>query len=181
MRKSIFIIASLLLSVSAANAQGTSAELGDGNVATGVVAPTQGVSSESGKEQVLTKEAAGSQDVYSETAKSLIPTVKAGNDIKLKIGGFFRAEYYVDSREIVGACDDLFGFFPEDKVYDSNGKDLNGVVRQNISTQATRLTTTFEGPKLGKADSKAYIEFDFSGGNSVNVRLRQAWAKLTWQ
>ena len=66
-------------------------------------------------------------------------------------------------------------------VYDSNGKDLNKVVRQNISTQATRLTTTFEGPKLGKADSKAYIEFDFSGGNSVNVRLRQAWAKLTWQ
>ena len=141
----------------------------------------QEVAPDSAKLQNQTSTNTASQDVYSETAKSLIPTVKAGNDIKLKIGGFFRAEYYVDSREIVGACDDLFGFFPEDKVYDSNGKDLNKVVRQNISTQATRLTTTFEGPKLGKADSKAYIEFDFSGGNSVNVRLRQAWAKLTWQ
>ena len=73
----------------------------------------QEVAPDSAKLQNQTSTNTASQDVFSETAKSLIPTVKAGNDIKLKIGGFFRAEYYVDSREIVGACDDLFGFFPE--------------------------------------------------------------------
>lgn len=130
------------------------------------------------KSTELTKE---THDISSESAKDLIPTIKLGNEIKLQLGGFLRTEYYVDSREIIGACDGLFGFFPADHVYDSNGTDLNKVIKQNLSTQATRLTATFDGPKLGKASSKAYVEFDFSGGNTVNVRLRQAWAKLGWK
>lgn len=133
------------------------------------------------KGQTSTGSTVSTQDISSETAKELIPAIKFGDEIKVRLGGFFRAEYYIDSREIVGASDDLFGFFPEDKVYDANGDDLNEVVRQNLSTQATRFTTTLDGPKLGKANSKAYVEFDFSGGNTVNVRLRQAWAKLIWQ
>ena len=133
------------------------------------------------KEQVSKETTSNTQDITSETAKDLIPVVRFGDDIKVKLGGFFRAEYYVDSREIVGACDGLFGFFPQDKVYDANGDDLNEVVRQNFSTQATRFTATVDGPNLGGAKSKAYVEFDFSGGNAVNVRLRQAWAKFIWQ
>ena len=117
------------------------------------------------KEQVSKETTSNTQDITSETAKDLIPVVRFGNDIKVKLGGFFRAEYYVDSREIVGASDGLFGFFPQDKVYDANGDDLNEVVRQNFSTQATRFTATVDGSNLGEAKSKAYVEFDFSGGN----------------
>lgn len=146
-----------------------------------VIVSAQNVSTETVKEQTPTEATTTTQDVTSETAKDLVPAIKFGDEIKVKFGGFFRAEYYVDSREIVGACDDLFGFFPEDHVYDNNGDDLNDVVRQNFSTQATRFTATLDGPKLGKANSKAYVEFDFSGGNAVNVRLRQAWAKFIWQ
>ncbi|MBP5458379.1 MAG: hypothetical protein J6Y37_17955 [Paludibacteraceae bacterium] len=146
-----------------------------------VTVNAQEVTKEATKEQNTKEVVASTQDVSSETAKELVPVVRFGDDLKVRLGGFFRAEYYVDSREIVGACDDLFGFFPEDKVYDKDGEDLNDVVRQNFSTQATRFTATVDGPKLGKANSKAYVEFDFSGGNAVNVRLRQAWAKLSWQ
>ncbi|MBR5971484.1 MAG: hypothetical protein IK017_02400 [Paludibacteraceae bacterium] len=133
------------------------------------------------KGQSSTVSTVSTQDISSETAKDLIPAIRFGDEIKVKLGGFLRAEYYVDNRELVGACDGLFGFFPADHVYDANGDDLNEVVRQNFSTQATRLTATLDGPKLGKASSKAYVEFDFSGGNTVNVRLRQAWAKFNWQ
>ncbi|MGL4293147.1 MAG: hypothetical protein ACRCSQ_06190 [Bacteroidales bacterium] len=114
------------------------------------------------------------------TARELIPVVRFSDNIRVKFGGFVRAEYYIDSREMVGAVDDLFGFFPERKDYDPNGKDLNAVVRQNISTQATRFSALIEGPDLLKAKSSAYFEFDFTGGNAVNLRLRHAWVKMNW-
>ena len=121
------------------------------------------------------------QNVTSATAKELVPAVKVGNDIQVKFGGFVRAEYYIDSREIVGAVDDLFGFFPENKRLDANGKDLNAVVRQNLSTQATRFNALFTGSDIFNAKSSAFFEYDFSGGGSVNLRLRHAWAKLNWE
>ncbi len=130
---------------------------------------------------LLSTATASAQDITSETAKELIPTISFGKDINVKLGGFLRAEYYVDERDAVGSEEGLFGFFPKDDEYDEDGHNLNRVVKQNFSTQATRLTATLDGPKLGKADSKAYVEFDFSGGNFVNARLRQAWAKLTWE
>jgi hypothetical protein len=99
---------------------------------------------------------------------------------EVKLGGFVRAEYYIDSRETVGAVDDLFGFFPENKRPDKNGDDLNAVVRQNFSTQATRLNALFTGTDIFNAKSSAFVEYDFSGGGTVNVRLRHAWAKLSW-
>ncbi len=121
------------------------------------------------------------QEQTSETAKELIPTVKFNDHIKVKFGGFVRAEYYVDSRTVKGAVDDLFGFFPENKVYDPDGNDLNAVARQNLSTQATRFSALATGPTFLNAQSSAYFEYDFTGGNTVNLRLRHAWAKLNWE
>lgn len=124
---------------------------------------------------------AKSQEVTSSTAKEIVPVVKFSDNIQAKFGGFVRAEYYIDSREIVGAVDDLFGFFPENKNTDANGEDLNAVVRQNLSTQATRFNALLTGPTFLNAKSSAFFEFDFTGGNAVNARFRHGWAKLTWE
>jgi len=124
--------------------------------------------------------------------KPLIPVVKLSDNVQVKLGGFVRAEYYLDSRETVGAVDDLFGFFPEnEKKNTGDGKDQNEVVRQNLSTQATRFNALFTGPDALNAKSSAFFEYDFSGGaatqattgatNSVGLRLRHAWAKLAWK
>lgn len=114
------------------------------------------------------------------TEKPLIPVVTLSKDVNVKFGGFMRAEYYVDSKEMVGALDDLFGFFPEKPVYDTNGKDINNVVRHNFSTQATRFNALFTGPSVFNAKSSAFFEFDFTGGNSVNLRYRHAYGQLSW-
>lgn len=121
------------------------------------------------------------QEVTSSTAKEIVPIVKLMDNIHVKFGGFVRAEYYIDNREIVGAVDDLFGFFPENKRLDANGKDLNAVVRQNLATQATRFNALLTGPDLLKAKSSAYFEYDFTGGSTVHLRLRHAWVKLSWE
>ena len=44
------------------------------------------------KEQVSKETTSNTQDITSETAKDLIPVVRFGDDIKVKLGGFFRAE-----------------------------------------------------------------------------------------
>ncbi|MBO7427837.1 MAG: hypothetical protein J6U08_03915 [Paludibacteraceae bacterium] len=181
MKRNIFYkaLTLFLLYTATVNAQEVQSEAIKNQEATEAVVSAGSASSKDAKRQESIETI--NKDITSETAKDLIPTVRFGDEIKVKFGGFLRAEYYVDSREIVGGGDDLFGFFPEDKVYDKNGEDLNAVVRQNFTTEATRFTATVDGPKLGRASSKAYVEFDFSGGNTVNLRLRQAWAKFVWQ
>lgn len=139
---------------------------------------------------ILGSAAIKAQDV-SPAEKPLIPIVRLSDNVQVKFGGFVRAEYYVDSRETVGAVDDLFGFFPENKSLDANGEDKNAVFRQNLSTQATRFNALFTAPDVLKAKSSAFFEFDFSGGattqsstgatNSVGLRLRHAWVKLAWK
>ena len=128
---------------------------------------------------------------------SLIPIVKLSENVQVKFGGFVRAEYYFDSRETVGAVDDLFSFFPENVKKDANsGDDLNAVSRNNLSSQATRFNALFTGPDVWNAKSSSFFEFDFTGGgagvgtsgagtstgitNAVGLRLRHAWIKLSW-
>lgn len=114
------------------------------------------------------------------TEKPIIPVVTLSKDVNVKFGGFMRAEYYVDSKEMVGVLDDLFGFFPEKPIYDQNGEDITNVVRHNFSTQATRFNALFTGPLVFNAKSSAFFEFDFTGGNSVNLRYRHAYGQLSW-
>ncbi|MBP6284606.1 MAG: hypothetical protein KA373_04225, partial [Paludibacteraceae bacterium] len=113
--------------------------------------------------------------------KPIIPVVTLNKDVTVKFGGFMRAEYYVDSREMVGAIDDLFGFFPEKVNLDANGDDINAVVRHNFSSQATRFNALFGGPSIFKAKSSAFFEFDFTGGTNVNLRYRHAYGQLSWK
>ena len=110
----------------------------------------------------------------------VIPIVKLSDNVTVKFGGFVRAEYYFDSRKVVGAIDDLFAFFPDKHLYDDEGNDINKVFRNNLSTQATRFNAAFTGPDVLKAKTTAFFEFDFSGGNTVNLRLRHAYIKLNW-
>ena len=131
------------------------------------------------------------QNTEIKEASPLIPVVKLSDNVQVKFGGFIRAEYYFDSRETVGAVDDLFSFFPENEKKDAiSGDDLNAISRSNLSTQATRFNALFTGPDIWKAKSSAFFEFDFSGGagtqastgatNPVGLRLRHAWTKLSW-
>lgn len=115
------------------------------------------------------------------TVTPIIPLVKLGDNVTVKFGGFIRADYFIDSRRPVGAVEDLFCFFPSNFSYDAQGKDLNDIFRSYLSTQATRFNALFTGPDILKARSSAFFEFDFTGGNTINLRLRHAYMKLNWK
>ncbi|MCD8164921.1 MAG: hypothetical protein LUE93_01580 [Bacteroides sp.] len=118
------------------------------------------------------------QDIE-QSGKSLVPQFKIAKDVNVQFGGFVRAEYIIDNREVVGYVDDVFGIFPKNKVYE-DGVDINKQLNQSFSTQATRWNALFTTPDVLGAKSSAFFEFDFTGGNRVNLRLRHAWLKLAW-
>lgn len=102
--------------------------------------------------------------------------------VKIDFSGFFRADYWYDSRQIVDAIDGLFLIYPKAPDLDANNKDINAAPSVNMLAVATRLRAGIKMPDLFKAKSLIMVEGDFTGtGNNVSVRLRHAYTKLQWE
>lgn len=102
--------------------------------------------------------------------------------VKVDFSGFFRADYWYDSRQIVDAIDGLFLIYPKAPELDANKKDINAAPSVNMLAVATRLRAGIKMPDLFKAKSLIMVEGDFTGtGNNVSVRLRHAYTKLQWE
>lgn len=102
--------------------------------------------------------------------------------IKIDFSGFFRADYWYDSRQVVDAIDGIFLLYPKSPDPDANGNDINAAPSVNMLSVATRLRAGMKMPDLFKAKSLIFIEGDFTGtGNNVSMRLRHAYTKLQWE
>jgi hypothetical protein len=102
--------------------------------------------------------------------------------IKIDFSGFFRLDYWYDSRQVVDYVDGMFLLYPKSPDLDANGFDINAAPNVNLLTMATRLRAGIKMPDLFKAKSLIMIEGDFTGtGNNVSVRLRHAYTKLQWE
>jgi hypothetical protein len=106
--------------------------------------------------------------------------VSLGDQVKLKIGGFIKSDLFYDTRKNAEVVDGLFLFYPVAETPDANGKDINKVSQFRMSAVTSRLSTKFTGPDALNAKTTGYIEFDFSGFNSIGLRLRHAYVKLNW-
>ncbi|MDR0573076.1 MAG: hypothetical protein LBG96_03435 [Tannerella sp.] len=97
--------------------------------------------------------------------------------------GFVRGDIYYNSRSNIEAVDGLFYLYPQDRLYDADGKDLNATSGGSFYTFTTRLGLDMKGPDIGGAKTSAKIETDFGGTTNINfmLRLRQAYVKLEWQ
>ena len=108
-------------------------------------------------------------------------TIRLGRSTGMQVSGFARIDYIYDTRQTSEAVEGLFTFYPMNRQFDANGKDINGAPVTNFVSIASRLCTRFYGPDVLKARSSAYIEFDFTGTSNTNgVRLRQAYTNLAW-
>jgi hypothetical protein len=127
--------------------------------------------------------------VHSQTTAAATPTptttatenmVSLGDNVKMKIGGFLKSDIFYDTRKNVEIVDGLFLFYPNAENPDANGKDIDAVSQIRMSAVTSRLNTKFTGPDVLNAKTTALIEFDFSGFNSIGLRLRHAYVKLNW-
>ena len=111
------------------------------------------------------------------------PAISQKKNFDYSFYGFVRGDLYYNSRSNVEVVDGLFYIYPKDKLFDTDGKDLNGKPSSSFYTFTTRLGLNINGPDIGSAKTSANIESDFGGTTDITfmLRLRQAYLKLDWQ
>ena len=68
-------------------------------------------------------------------------------DFSYKFYGQVRTDLYYNSRANEETVDGLFYMYPKDKIYDTDGKDLNATANGSFYTLYTRLGVDVQGPK----------------------------------
>lgn len=128
-------------------------------------------------------------DTLSDLTKK-VEVVKSDDGIAIKTKkfsfkpyGFFRNDFYYDSRTNFETANGLFYIIPKDKDINEDGQDMNGESSTNFLSIATRLGVRVTGPDFLNAKTLGVVEGDFAGcGSSPTiVRLRQAHFDLQWQ
>lgn len=106
--------------------------------------------------------------------------------VKKAIGGYIKAEYYYDSRQVEAFSVDQFLLYPKKKILDPCCKDLNRRGEGHFVALESRLSFSFRGTKVKTADLSGIIEGDFWAAASSVVlipnifRLRHAAIFLDW-
>lgn len=102
----------------------------------------------------------------------------------IQFTGFVKTDFIFDSRQTVNLREGHFLLFPEKKLMDQDGNDINAVPNFNFLSIQTRLAGNITGPDALGARSSAYIEGEFFGNINSGInsfRLRHAWIKLNWK
>jgi hypothetical protein len=108
--------------------------------------------------------------------------------IRIDFSGFFRGDYWYDSRQVVDAVDGILLLYPKKPELDANGADIQAAPNANALAMASRIRTNITMPSLFNAKSTIVLEGDFTGINNisgsnslVSIRLRHAYTKLQWE
>lgn len=107
--------------------------------------------------------------------------VHAQPAVQLQWSGYVKAEAIYDSRQVFGFREDQLLYYPERKLYDARGADINA--RGTFDTYAiqTRIDLAGLGPDIGCTQSGFLIEGDFLGRTDATINeftLRQAFMTL---
>ncbi len=97
--------------------------------------------------------------------------------------GYVKTDILYDTRQIVGARDNQFLFYPEPVKKDADGKDINARGAFNMLNIQSRLAGTLSGPDALGAKTSGFLEAEFFGNINQNIntfRLRHAYVKLNW-
>ena len=106
------------------------------------------------------------------------------NEQSVKIYGFVRNEFFVDTYKGLDAAYELFYIVPLYAGQDANGKDINEQASSNLSAIASRLGVKIAGPEIFGAKTGGNIEFDFGGivkTEPTLFRIRHAYMTLNWE
>lgn len=107
-----------------------------------------------------------------------LPTEPA---VKLQWFGYVKAEAIYDTRQVFGFREDQLLYYPEKKLFDARGQDINARGTFDEYAIQTRLDLAGFGPNVGCTESGFLIEGDFLGRTDRTIEefeLRQAFMVL---
>lgn len=101
----------------------------------------------------------------------------------ISIGGFVKAEYIYDSRQVAQVREGQFLLFPSaESIVD--GEDANETDNLGFFAFQSRLQFAASGAQVLGGEASGVIEADFFGATNDNIstfRLRNAFARLEWE
>ncbi|MCX6270175.1 MAG: hypothetical protein NTU44_02975 [Bacteroidetes bacterium] len=106
-----------------------------------------------------------------------------GAKFGIRFSGFVRTDLLYDTRENVNLREGHFLLYPENRLKDQNGKDINAVSNFNLLSINSRLKGVITGPDAWGAKTTGLIEGEFFGVSDADIngfRLRHAYVKLKW-
>ena len=103
-------------------------------------------------------------------------------NLKLKIYGFIRNDFYYNSRKNEESTDGTFSYFPK-PIELNAGVDKNEVATAEMISVNSRIGLDVSGTNVLNAKSTAKLEADFAGFSTSYyvLRIRQAYTKLNWE
>lgn len=113
---------------------------------------------------------------------------KAADEVKkpsfgITFSGYIKTDILYDTRQVVGARDNQFLFYPEPIRKDARGNDVNAKSQFDMLCIQTRVVGNITAPDALGAKTSGFIEAEFFGNINQNIntfRLRHAYVKLTW-
>ena len=101
--------------------------------------------------------------------------------LNLSFSGFVKNDFIFDTRRNAEAVDGLYTLWPLKPAFDANGEDINAIPSARMFNISTRFITRFSGLEIGKAKINAFVEVDFTGGETTNsIRFRHAYTTINW-
>jgi hypothetical protein len=111
-------------------------------------------------------------------------TAASTQNWKVSFSGFLKSDYWYDSREIVGARDNLLLFYPAKPDYAGSGEDFNAHSSLNFSMITSRITARIAAPDAFGAKTSGVLEADFSGISNNDIdgfRMRHSYIEMQWK
>jgi hypothetical protein len=105
----------------------------------------------------------------------------------IKFSGYVKNDIFIDTRQsgvTTALRDEHFYLYPDNVLYDNDGKDINASNDLQMLNIQTRLKGDIFGPDAFGAKTSGVIEAEFYGTSELDVngfRLRHAFVKMDWQ
>ncbi|KMQ64824.1 hypothetical protein ACM46_11415 [Chryseobacterium angstadtii] len=104
--------------------------------------------------------------------------------VKVSFYGFLRNYIFYDTRQTIGAGENLVPLYPKDRQLDVKGNDINDAPKFHMLSVLSRAGINVKGPKVLGAETAGILEAEFFGSTEAGInelRLRHAYVTFDWE
>ncbi|WP_312089345.1 DcaP family trimeric outer membrane transporter [Chryseobacterium sp.] len=106
------------------------------------------------------------------------------SSVKVNFYGFIRHDAFYDTRQNIGAGENIVPLYPKDRALDINGVDINDAPKFHMLSVVSRAGINVKGPEVLGAKTNGILEGEFFGSTEAGInefRLRHAYVTLDWK
>ncbi|MDR3022998.1 DcaP family trimeric outer membrane transporter [Chryseobacterium sp.] len=104
--------------------------------------------------------------------------------VKVSFYGFIRNDAFYDTRQNIGAGENIVPLYPRDRALDVKGVDINDAPKFHMLSVVSRAGINVKGPEVLGAKTNGILEAEFFGSTEAGInelRLRHAYVTLDWE